>query len=231
MSVPLYELQRIRQKYNGRTVLELESLAVKKGRIVGLAGHNGSGKSTLLRLLAILEKPVQGSLLFNGQPSEGRENELRRRITLLLQMPYLLKRSVFANVVYGLNIRGVRDKRERVEQALEMVGLDPALFGKRAWHELSGGEAQRVALASRLVLQPEVLLLDEPTASLDEESTERIQQASLSARELWGTTLVIVSHDRTWLREVSDEIIHLRKGRQDAPGSAWKRRQPQKESN
>lgn len=218
MSTPLYALQDIRQEYNGRVVLELDSLTIEQGRIVGLAGHNGSGKSTLLRLLAILEEPAQGKLLFKGQNSAGRETELRRQITLLLQMPYLLKRSVFANVAYGLGIRRQGKDRARVEQALEMVGLDPALFGKRAWHELSGGEAQRVALASRLVLQPEVLLLDEPTSSLDEESTERIQQASLAARDKWGTTLVIVSHDKTWLHEVSDEIVHLRKGRLDTFG-------------
>ncbi len=218
MSAPLFELQHILQQYNGRPVLELESLKIEKGRIVGLSGHNGSGKSTLLRLLAMLEKPVQGKVLVDGRNSDGRESELRRRITLLLQMPYLLKRSVFANVSYGLAIRGLGNKRERVEQALEMVGLDPASFGKRAWHELSGGEAQRVALASRLVLQPEVLLLDEPTSSLDEESTERIQQASIAARDMWGATLVIVSHDRTWLHEVSDEIVHLRKGRLSEPG-------------
>lgn len=217
MSTPLYQLRNVVQEYGGREVLFVPELDLPTGRITGLAGPNGSGKSTLMRLLAFLETPVRGEVTFAGNGKAGEDPGVRRDVTLLTQEPYLLKRSVAANVAYGLKVRGQRLCAERVEQVLEMVGLDPAVFMSRAWHELSGGEAQRVALAARLVLQPKVLLLDEPTASLDEVSVERIHHAAIAAREQWGTTLVVVSHDMGWLRHTCDEIISLRGGRIQPP--------------
>jgi tungstate transport system ATP-binding protein len=93
------------------------------------------------------------------------------------------------------------------------VGLDFDDFHNRAWHQLSGGEAQRVALAARLILEPRALLLDEPVASVDAESTRLIRRASLAARDQWGCTLIIVSHDLTWLNAFSDTRISMEKGR------------------
>ena len=107
---------------------------------------------------------------------------LKRRIRLK-------KRTVYKNIAYGLKVRGDRDNlTQSVHDALNMVGLDPDAFAQRQWDELSGGEAQRVALAARLVLKPRVLLLDEPTASVDAASSELIRVASLRARSEWGTT-------------------------------------------
>jgi NAD(P)-dependent dehydrogenase (short-subunit alcohol dehydrogenase family) len=100
-----------------------------------------------------------------------------------------------------------------VAQALLKVGLDPARFSHRSWRELSGGEAQRVALAARLVLEPKVLLLDEPTASVDRESSELILRAALDARDRWGTTLIIISHQLTWLRQIADRILSMDYGK------------------
>lgn len=208
-----YQLEAIRQAYDGRVVLEIESLAVQSGSILGLFGPNGSGKSTLLRILALLEDPIQGTLSFQGVPVSSRDAAARRRIALLDQSPYLLKRTVQANVAYGLKVRGTNDVQARVQTALEQVGLPPERFARRRWHELSGGEAQRVALAARLALKPNVLLLDEPTANLDQESTERIRQASLAAREHWGATIVLVSHDRNWLESASDRFLFVNQGR------------------
>ncbi len=221
MSEAAYRLEGIRQDYGGRVALELDELVVPARRILGVAGPNGSGKSTLMRLLAMLEDPAQGSVWFHGRLCGQNGDALRRDVTLLTQEPYLLKRSVAANVAYGLKVRGLRGERETVRWALEMVGLDPDSFARRAWYELSGGEAQRVALAARLALRPKVLLLDEPTASLDEESALRIRDASLAAREQWGATLVAVSHDMAWLRSLADDLIHLRGGRLvDDPATA-----------
>lgn len=209
----LFRLEEAMVRYAGREVLRVPGLEIAEGAVLGLAGHNGSGKSTLLRLLALLERPSQGRLLVDGRPVAGRELELRRSITLLDQEPYLLRRSVFENVAYGLRVRGDRrDLSQRVAEALTAVGLDPD-FGRRSWRELSGGEAQRVALAARLALRPRVLLLDEPTASLDAESVARINEAALKAREQWGTTLVLVSHDLSWLFELAPVVLHLHHGR------------------
>lgn len=213
----LYRLSNIVQQYNGRTVLELDEFQVPEGAIVGLAGHNGSGKSTLMRMLAFLEHPVSGNVFYDGREIADLATGLRREVTMLTQEPYLLKRSVFRNVAYGLELRGAgRDEIETsVNEALMLVGLDPDIFMNRQWYELSGGEAQRVALAARLAIKPRVLLLDEPTASLDRESTMLIHEAAVKVRENSGTTLVIVSHDHHWLEDVSDIIFKFAGGRME----------------
>jgi tungstate transport system ATP-binding protein len=213
MTGPLYELEGVRQVYAGRTVLEIDRLTVDSRTITGVVGPNGSGKSTLMRLLAFVETPFQGKLNFQGQPGRQIDLAARRRVTMLQQEPYLLKRSVRANVAYGLKVRGRRDVRDQVDQALITVGLDPDRFGNRSWRELSGGEAQRVALAARLAIQPQVLLLDEPTASVDRDSSDLIQRAALEARGRWGATLIVISHHLDWLHRVADRILTMSYGR------------------
>jgi tungstate transport system ATP-binding protein len=212
MTTPLITLDNIRQRYSERTVLEIEHMEFEEGTITGLAGPNGSGKSTLLRMLAFLEPPAKGAIHFLGQPASA-NSAVNRQVTLLVQEPYLLKRTVFANVAYGLRIRNKNDIPAKVFRALEVVGLDPDAFAKRQWFELSGGEVQRVALAARLVLKPKLLLMDEPTASLDAKSAKLIHQAALSARDEYGAALVIASHDMAWLEAVTDHIHYLENGR------------------
>ncbi|WP_419788141.1 energy-coupling factor ABC transporter ATP-binding protein [Pseudodesulfovibrio sp.] len=206
-------LQGITQSYSGRTVLNIPELTLSPGEILGLAGPNGSGKSTLLRMLAQLEKPTSGSLQFLGRPVEDNNTVSRRQVTLLTQEPYLLKRTVFANVAYGMRVRGQENIQARVHEALLQVGLSPDAFASRHWFELSGGETQRVALAARLVLRPKLLLLDEPTASLDSESATLIRQAVLEARDRDHTAMIIASHDMPWLNGVSDRIVHMDHGK------------------
>jgi len=121
---------------------------------------------------------------------------------------------VFKNVSYGLKLRGNgNDIVHRTREALSLVGLPFKDFAQRQWYALSGGEAQRVALAARLALRPKVLLLDEPTASVDAGSAQLIKEASLRARQELGTTLIVASHDWQWLYEICDDILHLFKGR------------------
>jgi tungstate transport system ATP-binding protein len=209
----VYQIDNLEHRYGEQIVLEMDSLSIRRGSILGLVGPNGSGKSTLLRLLALVEKPSFGEIVFNGKTGAFSLGSERHRVTLLTQEPYLLKRSVFENVFYGLKIRqDKQDYQKRVHQALSWVGLPPEHFAHRQWYELSGGEAQRVALAARLVLTPKVLLLDEPTANVDAASAILIRDASLRARQEWGTTLIIASHDWSWLYEVCDEVLHLFKG-------------------
>ncbi|KHK03239.1 energy-coupling factor ABC transporter ATP-binding protein [Desulfovibrio sp. TomC] len=208
----LYELDGVVQRYGEREVLRIRDLSIAEGVILGLAGPNGGGKSTLLRLLAFLEFPAEGLIRYQGEPTVGREYVLRGEVTCFPQEPYLLKRSVRANVGYGLSVRGETDVRARVDAALALVGLDPGRFAGRMWHQLSGGEVKRVALAARLALHPRVLLLDEPTANLDRDSAELVRRAVVAAREEHGTTLVISGHDHTWLRAICDDILWLRDG-------------------
>ena len=125
-----------------------------------------------------------------------------------------MRRSVYDNVDFGLKIRGDRkNNKDKIYQALSLVGLEAEKIANRQWYELSGGEAQRVALAARLVFKPKVLLLDEPTANVDADSAILIKEAALIAREKWGTTLVIAGHDWQWLYEIADTVWQLAKGR------------------
>ena len=227
----IYRIDKLIHRYGGQTVLRVEDLGIARGSLIGLVGPNGSGKSTLLRLLALLESPSEGVIQFNRAGDQESARQARFQVTLLNQEPYLLKRSVLENVTYGLKVRGETALlRVRAEQALRWVGLEPERFLQRRWYELSGGEAQRVALAARLVLQPRVLLLDEPIANVDGDSAQRIQEAVLRARRQWGTTLVISSHDWYWLFEVCDTVLHLVKGRLIGSGvenivpGPWERR-------
>jgi len=211
---PIYRIENLVHQYNGDTVLAIDRLSIEPASITGLLGPNGSGKSTLLKLMAFILRPTRGRVLFDGVPAVPFDESVRFQVTLLTQDPYLMKRTVFKNIAYGLKIRGDRGHHvQSVRDALTLVGLDPDAFTRRQWDELSGGEAQRVALAARLVLKPRVLLLDEPTANVDAASSELIRTASMRARSEWGTTLVIASHDREWLYDVCDEVIHLFKGK------------------
>lgn len=214
MDTPIFEIRSLKHSYAGKTVLAIEHLKVQPASIVGLIGPNGSGKSSLLRLLGLIERPAHGEILFNGRRVEPFSDEARLLISLLPQEPFLMKRSVLSNVAYGLKLRGnSKDVSRRVNEALSLVGLTFEEFARRPWYALSGGESLRVALAARLALRPKVLLLDEPTASVDVVSAQLIKEASLRARQELGTTLIVASHDWQWLYEICDEIVHLFKGR------------------
>ncbi len=213
MDQPVYELQSLEHAYGGQTVLSIAHLTVQPASIVGLIGPNGGGKSTLLKLMGLIERPTQGRIIFNGRPVEPFSDDARFQVSMLPQEPFLMKRSVFNNVSYGLKLRGAKNITTKVYEALSLVGLDGREFSGRPWYALSGGEAQRVALAARLVLKPKALLLDEPTASVDVASAQLIKQASLWARQELGTTLIVASHDWPWLYEVCDKILHLYNGR------------------
>ncbi|WP_020588492.1 ABC transporter ATP-binding protein [Desulfobacter curvatus] len=211
---PLYTLCRICHYYGSKKVLDIDEFSIPTGSILGISGPNGSGKSTLLKLLAFAMAPSRGEIRFNGRREHPMSARIRSKVTLMTQTPYLLRRSVLDNVIYGLKIRKETQKlKQRAALALAAVGLDYDAFHNRAWHQLSGGEAQRVALAARLILEPRALLLDEPVASVDAESARLIRRASLAARDKWGCTLIIVSHDLTWLNTVSDTRVSMEKGR------------------
>ncbi|MBU0993533.1 MAG: energy-coupling factor ABC transporter ATP-binding protein [Proteobacteria bacterium] len=214
MDYPVYHIKNLHHDYGEETILSVDELTIHTNAITGLIGPNGSGKSTLLKLLSFVEKPKKGEIRFKGEPAVPFSAATRFKVSLLTQEPYLMKRSVYHNILYGLKIRNVAgDIDAKINEALNWVGLSGKDFFSRKWYELSGGETQRVALAARLVLKPEVLLMDEPTANVDTESSQLIRKAALKAREEWGTTLVIASHDREWLYDVSDHVLHLYQGK------------------
>lgn len=212
----LYQVDHLVHAYgNMAPVLSIDHWRVPARGTTGLIGPNGSGKSTLLKLLGLVERPTRGEILFEGQKADPFARGLRHRIALLPQETYLLQRSIYQNIAYGLRIRADRnDEAARVREAMVLVGLSPERFAaERPWFALSGGEARRVALAARLVLRPRVLLLDEPTTSVDDASAQIMKAAVLHAHRKWGTSLLIASHDTQWLRGVCDNTAHLFNGR------------------
>lgn len=207
MSTPVYALRGVVKEYAGRAVLRVGELDVQQGEILGLVGPSGAGKSTLLRLMGFLEQPTSGSLRFQETqygPQRVPPLEVRRRVTMVFQRPVLLNRSVLDNVRYGLRLRGQRDSAELIEGTLEQVGL--AEFVRRQGRTLSGGELQRVALARAMVLRPDVLLLDEPTANLDPYNVGLIEEILRRLNSEQRTTLVIVTHNVFQARRLAQRV-------------------------
>ena len=196
MTESIYRLKDITKTYNGRRVLQVGELDVRRGEIFALVGPSGAGKSTLLRLLNFLEPPTSGAIRFLDA-EYGADSPVplavRRRVTTVFQRPILLNRSVQDNVTYGLRLRNRRGTSKLVKSTLEEVGLG-SLASQRA-RTLSGGEAQRVALARAMVLRPDVLLLDEPTANLDPYNVGLIEKIARQLNREQETTLILVTHN------------------------------------
>lgn len=206
-----YTLREVRQVYGGRAVLDIPQLTIAPGEIFALVGPSGSGKSTLLRLLNGLEAPTRGAIELHGLPlSPDSPLELLRRVTMVFQRPILLTGTLRHNVSYGLRLRG-SSVDGQVAATLERVGLT-AVAGQAA-HKLSGGELQRAALARALVLQPEVLLLDEPTANLDPYNVNLIETIVREHNAHHRTTVVLVTHNVFQARRLAHRVGLLLEGR------------------
>jgi tungstate transport system ATP-binding protein len=188
------------------TILDRISLTIGPGAPTLIVGPNGSGKTSLLRLCMGLVKPSRGAVTWGGRMDGGSE-----RRAILFQKPVMLRRSAAANVAYGLAHagcpRGLR--AQRTAELLDSVGLGE--LASRPARRLSGGEQQRLALARALARQPEVLLLDEPTASLDPAATRFVEQIVLAAAQS-GTKIVMASHDLGQVRRLAGDVVFLVRG-------------------
>ncbi|HHW19239.1 MAG TPA: ATP-binding cassette domain-containing protein [Firmicutes bacterium] len=203
----------------GKTILKVEDISVFPGEVLAIVGPNGAGKSTLLTILACLEFPTKGAVFFRGH-RVTRKNVLsvRREMAVVFQEPLLLDGTVRENVRLGLSLRGMKEDAERrVDTWLERFGITH-LSGQMA-HTLSGGEAQRTALARALVLEPKVLFLDEPFASLDLMTKHGLLKEFRGILEDSGTTTVLVSHDFSEVRALATRVIVLSGGRIQAEGT------------
>ncbi|MBV9998484.1 MAG: energy-coupling factor ABC transporter ATP-binding protein [Verrucomicrobia bacterium] len=226
MSTTVFDLRAVSYRYPEVTALENVTLAIEKGERIAVLGANGSGKSTLLRLLAALAFPSCGTLSFYGKPlTEGTFNdeaftfEFRRRVALIFQNPdaQLFSPSVFDEVAFGpLQLRWPKAQiLERVDAALASLQIEH--LKHRAPHRLSGGEKKRVALASVLILDPEVLLLDEPTAGLDPQSQSRMIDFLIGCGGV--KTAITCTHELHIIEDVADRCLVLKEGRIVADGT------------
>jgi tungstate transport system ATP-binding protein len=207
----VYRIQDLKKEYAGRVVTDIERLDIRRGQVLALVGPSGAGKSTLLRLLNFLEHPTAGQIIYQGQAINGNAPlAVRRQVTTVFQRPMLLKASVHANVAYGLRLRGQRVDGQ-VHDILVRVGLEP--LARSPAHKLSGGEMQRVALARALVINPAVLLLDEPTANLDPYNIGLIEDIVRQHNRERGTTVVLVTHNVFQARRLADRVGLMLAGR------------------
>jgi tungstate transport system ATP-binding protein len=204
----IYRLANLSKAYNKRTVLSIDDMAIRQGEVLAVIGPSGSGKTTLLRLLNFLELPDSGTLVFDNVALDGPVPlEQRRRVTAVFQHPALLRRSVTANIVYGMGLRGEKLSDTQLSSWLDRLGL--SRLARQSGLKLSAGEGQRVALARALVIKPEVLLLDEPTANLDPYNIGLIERLVTEEHIDKGMTVVWVTHDIFQARRVADRVAFL----------------------
>lgn len=207
----VYQIRDLKKEYAGRVVTDIQDLDIRRGQVLALVGPSGAGKSTLLRLLNFLEHPTAGQIIYQGQDMSGSAPlAMRRQVTTVFQRPMLLKASVLANVAYGLRLRGQRVDGQ-VHDILVRVGLES--LARSPAHKLSGGEMQRVALARALVINPAVLLLDEPTANLDPYNIGLIEDIVRQHNRERGTTVVLVTHNVFQARRLADRVGLMLSGR------------------
>jgi tungstate transport system ATP-binding protein len=206
----------IKKQYNSNFALEC-SIEVKKGPLYTIVGPNGSGKSTLLRILGLIEPPDSGEVIYHNEGisllNPDKDIEIRRKAVLVATRAGLFNETVYENIAYGLRLRkvGKKEIKERVTDTLNNVKL----AGKEAFNanELSSGEAQRLALARALAIDPDILLLDEPTASLDPDNTRVIEDIINNIRSNSDKIIIMVTHSLYQAKNLSEFIIFMHRGK------------------
>jgi len=208
----LEELVAVCREYDGVPVIKRLSMKVREGRVLSIIGPNGAGKTTLLRMMALLDKPTEGEIYYRGTKVDNSSvNAIRGKVTMVFQRTVNFNKTVYKNVAYGPELKKMSESeiKRRVVKALGLV--DMKKFADRRAKKLSGGEQQRLAIARALVLEPELLLLDEPTANLDPKNTLEIERIINGIKG--RTTVVIATNNPFQAGRLSDRIACLLDGR------------------
>lgn len=227
MSIKINHLTHV---YNPGTAFEKVALddvtlEIQKGEFIGLIGHTGSGKSTLIQHLNGIISPTSGEILLDGEnihKDKTKLKEVRRRIGLAFQYPeyQLFEMTVYKDVAFGpTNLKLTEEEiHHNVVSALETVGISEEIYEKSPF-ELSGGQKRRVAIAGVLAMNPEVLILDEPTAGLDPRGRDEILQAINDLHDKRGITVILVSHSMEDVAKLVDRIIVMHRGKAAMQGT------------
>jgi len=209
-SLAAYQLSKVQFNYGTKLALSIPDLTIAAGKITTLIGANGSGKSTLLNVLALLAQPAQGRIAFFGRmPSE----KARRQIALLPQRPYLFRGSVAHNLRLALKFQQVPRALWGARVSDSLKQLDICHLREQSARRLSGGEAQKVALARAIIGEPKVLLMDEPFSYLDQDSNKMLMRFMRDYQQDRQATLIFSTHDRLQGMALADEVISLVEGR------------------
>jgi len=208
-------VSKIWKIYNNKPVLKDLSFVFNKRQIYAIMGPNGCGKTTFLKICSLLEKPDRGEIIYRNSQKRVLKKDINlfRKITYVFPQVGIFNSSVFDNVAYGLKIRGFKRKEmvSRVEEVLDFVGL--LHKKKQNALTLSSGEAKRMGIARAIVINPEFIFLDEPTAFVDTENIKIIEKILLQLREKEKSTIIIATHDASFAKKVGDVILRLEEGK------------------
>ncbi|MCT4634346.1 MAG: energy-coupling factor transporter ATPase [Firmicutes bacterium] len=222
MSIIIKNLNKIYDEGTPYETVALKdvNIEVKEGEFIGLIGHTGSGKSTLIQHLNGLVKPSSGEIVVNGydiSSSKSNLREVRKRVGLVFQYPeyQLFEETVAKDIAYGPTNLGLDEKEidKRVRESMEAVGLNYDKVADKSPFELSGGQRRRVAIAGVIAMNPEVLILDEPTAGLDPMGREEILSEIKDLHEKKKITVILVSHSMDDISKIAEKIVVMDKGR------------------
>ena len=218
-------LKNVFYTYNLHMPFQTEALKsinimIEKGEFIGIIGHTGCGKTTLLQLIDGLLQPTEGQILIDGidlHKDRNKLKEVRKRIGLAFQYPenQFFEETIYKEIAFGPKNLGISDDKikDMVKKALEMVGMDYYLYKDRSPFSLSGGEMRRVAIASILAIDPEVIILDEPTASLDAQSRDKLLAVIKNLYQRYNRTIILVSHNMEIIAELTRRLIVMENGR------------------
>lgn len=210
----LYSLDKVTRVFGERTILDIPELVIESHTIYGLLGPNGAGKTTLMKLLAFMDTPTTGFISFEGQRVAGKSGAaLRSRVVWVPQTPIMFTGTLAYNIEYPMKIKGIngRTRKERMGELLELVGLSH--LAKAPAQKLSGGEAQRASIARALAAGAEVILFDEPTASVDFKARGEIIRLIRMLHEQRGLSLIVTTHDRSLAMDLCSRFITLFDGK------------------
>ncbi|GAB1612019.1 metal ABC transporter ATP-binding protein [Mammaliicoccus lentus] len=210
----MYKLESVSKKYRGKFAVENLSFSVASGSITGIVGKSGSGKTTLLKLLNFIEKPTEGKIIFDEQEinklSKKVIRKYKERIGMVFQHYNLLNNlNVYQNIALPLKIINAENE-DRVKELIQFVGLEDKMNDYPS--KLSGGEKQRVALARSLVRNPDILLCDEATSSLDENNTEEIIKMLKKINKEYSITIIFVTHELSVVKQLCEEVFVMEDG-------------------
>ena len=210
----MYKLESVSKMYRGKFAVENLSFSVASGSITGIVGKSGSGKTTLLKLLNFIEKPTEGKIIFDEQEinklSKKVIRKYKERIGMVFQHYNLLNNlNVYQNIALPLKIINAENE-DRVKELIQFVGLEDKMNDYPS--KLSGGEKQRVALARSLVRNPDILLCDEATSSLDENNTEEIIKMLKKINKEYSITIIFVTHELSVVKQLCEEVFVMEDG-------------------
>jgi tungstate transport system ATP-binding protein len=219
----ILKIDHLTKSYGGKTVLNIPSLRIEAGKITAIIGPSGAGKSTLLALINGIEKPDSGNIHFENEDYSRTKicsPAAIRRMSLVFQKPVMFNTTVYNNIAYGLKVRGLNKAAisARLREAAAFLGLSDLLEQKAI--TLSGGEAGRVSVARAMILKPDLLLMDEPTANLDPANVAIIEDMIKKASQDYQTTVVVVTHNMFQAKRLADNIVFMLNGQIVEEGSA-----------